>query len=139
MLFDQRPEGDDESIDLFVRPSGGRSTTNRYLAGGRSGGHGFAEGGPFGGIFVTLERTSEVDEPAGARAVAQVGQVVLGVAKGGQFANFGVGIEDRSGSVPALMGAEVNGGIVSLALESCLVIWTIGTVALDQGAFGWSE
>src|SRR5262249_29055799 len=115
MLFDQRPERDDEGIDLFVGPGGGRSTAIRYAAGRGGCGHGFAEGGPFGGIFVTLERGSEIDQPAGARTVAEVGQVPLRIAEGGKFADFRVGIEGGRGGVPALVGAEMNRGIEPVA------------------------
>src|SRR5690349_131266 len=115
MLFDERPERDDEGVDLFVGPGGQGITETRYAVGGGGRGHGFAEGSPRRGILVAFEGGGEVDQPAGAGAVAEVGQVALGVAEGGDFANFRVGIEDGRGGVPALVGAEMNRGVEPVA------------------------
>ena len=102
MFGDERPEADDEGIDIGIKPG-----TNRGFICGR----GPAKGGPFGGIFELFGSIREVMEPAGPGAFIEFADVVLGIAEHSEFAGFRIGIEGSGGTMPIAVNAEMDRGI----------------------------
>ena len=113
---DEGPEGDDQGIDLFVRPKR-PSLSVHFLLRRRGGGsgHGFADSSPFGRVLELLGGVHEIPEPAGLGARTEFGDVALRVAERGEKTFFGIGIETGWREVPAAMGLEMDEGVEPVA------------------------
>jgi hypothetical protein len=121
VAFDQRPQGDDGAVDVFVVPDAGG-------VGGESVGDGahFRRAGEAFGDGV------EHGEPFGSGGGVDHAEVALDQTEGGELAFVGIGIEEDGTSMPLGKGVEVRGGIdpIAEALE-------VGRRVLGSGAVGF--